>query len=352
MPRCTASLIVLAYNPASLTRRCLEALGPGCPDDWEVVIVDNGSTDDTSRLAFEFATRLPRIRTVRLERGETFARANNIGATGAAGERLVFLNNDIEARAEAVRVLVEAGGGPGGAGVAGTLLVYPGGMRVQHAGIRPMLWQYVSNWGSGGQADDPRWTRPGERFAVTAALLSIDRSLFERVGGFDEGYHWGYEDVDLFLAARAAGATVVYEPAAASIHAESTSLGSRGHRGTGDANFARYRSKWAHVLEPLERQYMDSMRRAQTQRVVVFGTGVAGRGLARQLAASGFEVVAFTSTRPPDDRVIDGVPWRALGDLDCRRYDRLLIGTQSFPEVESHLASHDPTGTPLVPVLD
>jgi hypothetical protein len=50
--------------------------------------------------------------------------------------------------------------------------------------------------------------------------------------------------------------------------------------------------------------------------------------------------------------VIDEIPWRPLDDLDCRGYDRLVVGTQSFPEVESDLAPHDPTGAPLIPVLD
>jgi GT2 family glycosyltransferase len=80
--------------------------------------------------------------------------------------------------------------------------------------------------------------------AVTGACLAIRRTDFEMLGGFDECYWNGYEDVDLCLTARAYGGTVVYEPASVVIHHESQS---GPERWTGvAANVARLRDKWEH----------------------------------------------------------------------------------------------------------
>jgi GT2 family glycosyltransferase len=348
--RCAASLIILGYNPSALTRRCLEALGP-TPEDWEVLLVDNASTDDTPDLGREFAARLPRFRYLRLDPGASFARANNLAATEARGERLVFLNNDVEVDGQALAALLGTHDGPRAAGIAGGRLLYPGRTRVQHGGIRPMLWGYVSNWGVGGEPDDARWSEAGGRFGVTGAMLSIDRALFARLGGFDEGYQWGYEDIDLCLAATQAGARVVYEPAATGVHAESVSLGAAGHLRGRDENYARYRTKWRQVLEPLEHRFVSGLRESGAERLVIFGAGSAGRALADQLRRHGFDVRAFTASAGRPAPAAD-LPFVALSDLDPSAYDRLVIGTQAFPEVEALLHPLDPSGRALLPVLD
>jgi GT2 family glycosyltransferase len=130
-------------------------------------------------------------------------------------------------------------------GAVGAKLLYPSG-KVQHAGVGLGIGGVAGHLFYNAGADDPgyfgRLQLVSKVSAVTGACLAIRRSDFELFGGFDEGYWNGYEDVDLCLAVRAAGGTVVYEPTSVVTHLESQS---GPERWTGvAANVARLRDKW------------------------------------------------------------------------------------------------------------
>ena len=92
----TASIIILTYNNLDLTRQCLESIyAKTDTPDFEVIAVDNASTDETPQYLQEFAESHPSLRAILNEANEGFARGNNIGAAAAAGQYLVFLNNDV-----------------------------------------------------------------------------------------------------------------------------------------------------------------------------------------------------------------------------------------------------------------
>src|SRR5438477_1463306 len=92
-----ASVVVVAYGKRAYTERCLytlrQALGGRLHDEFELVLVDNGSPDDTREL---FRTWDPPATVVELERNRNFAGGSNAGARASSGRTLVFLNNDIE----------------------------------------------------------------------------------------------------------------------------------------------------------------------------------------------------------------------------------------------------------------
>jgi len=101
--------------------------------------------------------------------------------------------------------------------IAGSLLLYPDG-RVQHSGVFLRRRQ--------GLLEAYNRTRPapsGEVPAVTGACLAVTRNTWEALGGFDEGYRNGYEDVDLCLRHRQAGGTVRYVAESVVVHLESQS---------------------------------------------------------------------------------------------------------------------------------
>ena len=88
-----ATLIVLAWNKWELTRRCLETLSRTHLPDTEVIVVDNGSTDETSH---ELA-RMRWVRVVRLPENTGYVRGNNVGIEAADPDSdIVLLNNDVE----------------------------------------------------------------------------------------------------------------------------------------------------------------------------------------------------------------------------------------------------------------
>lgn len=243
-----ASIVICAYGKREYTERCLrsleEALGPRLGDDVELVLVDNASPDDTAEL---FAAWAGRARVVALDENRNFAGGNNAGAAVARGRVLVLLNNDTEVPAGAIDALVEEALRES-VGAVGARLVYPDG-RIQHGGFGwrsshsghvPLhLFHYED-----GELPPARASY--DTSAVTGACVAVRSELFAAVGGFDEGYVNGYEDVDLCLRLRAAGARIRYRGDVAIVHHEGVTSG-----GTyvGDGNAERFRARWGAAVE-------------------------------------------------------------------------------------------------------
>lgn len=249
--RCTSdpetSIVIPVWNRAPFTRRCLEAVARTVdPAQTEVIVVDNGSTDETAALLRQ--PPLP-LRVVTNTSNLGFARACNQGAHASRGRLLVFLNNDTEPEPGWLEALRASAAEPG-VGLVGARLLYPATRRVQHAGIGlnpdgvpDHLWRSAAE-------DDPRVTEPRDVAMVTGACLAVSREVFDQLGGFDEEYRNGVEDVDLCLAARARGLRVRYEPRAVVLHHEGATEGRFDHA---DANLRRFFAKWSTELAAMPR---------------------------------------------------------------------------------------------------
>ena len=221
----TVSIVIPLYNRFDLTYACLASI----TQPAEVITVDNASTD---------ATRLLDV-TIRNKRNEGFAFACNQGARAATGDVLVFLNNDTEVHDGWLAPLVAQLADPT-VGIVGARLLYPDGT-IQHAGVGV---NFAQPFGLEAWNRKDEWTTVARDVdAVTGACLAIRADLFAALGGFDEGFVNGYEDVDLCLAALGAGLRVVYEPASTITHHESQSGPERFARASD--NIARLRNKWS-----------------------------------------------------------------------------------------------------------
>lgn len=201
----TVSIVIPHYGAEGLLRGCLASLWAHTALEIEVVVVDNGTGHPIDADIV-----------IRNDTNLGFAAACNQGAAAGGGRYFVFLNNDTEVRADWLEPLIvhlERG-----AGIVGSLLLYPGG-QIQHAGVRLLRDQ------NGILVAENRRQAyaQGVVDAVTGACLAIHRDLFFRLGGFDEGYHNGYEDVALCLTAGREGWPVMFEPASVVTHYESQS---------------------------------------------------------------------------------------------------------------------------------
>jgi GT2 family glycosyltransferase/glycosyltransferase involved in cell wall biosynthesis len=244
-----ASVIICTYGKRAYTERCLQSLaatlGPRLGGEVEVVVVDNASPDDTLSLLAQWQDR---IRVVALDVNRNFAGGNNVGAAVARGRVLVFINNDIEVQPGALEALVEEASRPG-VGVVGARLLYPDG-RIQHGGF---AWRSVDGRlipFHAFQWEDANLPQAGASFdtsSVTGACMAIPRETFAAVGGFDEGYVNGWEDVDLCLRILATGARIRQRGDAMLVHHEGVTTG----RSYNDqANARRFAGRWGSSLAP------------------------------------------------------------------------------------------------------
>lgn len=244
-----ASIIIPVYGRADLTEACLTRLIEHTDERmYELVVVDNGSTDDTP----ELLARLDgAVTVIRNPENRGFAAACNQGAWAATGQHLVFLNNDTEPGPGWLEPLIAALDADE-ADIVGSLLTYPNGA-VQHAGIS---WVQLPDSGSvhpvhlpGPCGGDPALIETRRSVsAVTGACLAISRETFLDLNGFCEAYRNGYEDVDLCARITSLGGVILFEPASRLVHHES---------GTGAERFVKerqnmelFRSRWDHRLRP------------------------------------------------------------------------------------------------------
>lgn len=222
------SVIVPNKDAPEMLARCVESIAKSSYANFELLIVENGSTRPETHAYYRQLEKQPNVRILEWTKPFNYASVNNFAATHARGEWLLFLNNDIESvNAEWLEQMVKAGVQPG-VGAVGAKLYYADDT-IQHAGV--IL-------GMGGVAGHSHLNYPRSatgymqrlRYAqnmgaVSAACMLCSAELFRELGGFDEGFVLAFNDVDLCMRIRAAGRRIVWTPYAELYHYESKTRG-------------------------------------------------------------------------------------------------------------------------------
>lgn len=217
------SIVIPVHNNWNYTEKCIEELYKNSTSAFEVIVVDNKSSDETPLRISSFVEN-NQVKYIRNEFEASYAKANNQGAKKASGEYLVFLNNDVFVWKDWDKHIIEAFENDGKIAVQGARLLYPQGF-IQHAGI--VFRQLPNNLKLhyhiylGKPWNSSCVSKSREFQCVTGALLAIRRNVFEQIGGFDENYVFGHEDLDLCIAARAKGYKVWYNAECIAYHFES-----------------------------------------------------------------------------------------------------------------------------------
>jgi GT2 family glycosyltransferase len=227
-PAARVSIVIPFRDQPELLRNCLRSLRAGTYRRFEVILVDNGSTELRTRRFLARVANRPRVRIVYAPGPFNFSRLCNAGAAAAVDDHLLFLNNDTEVLARGwLEHLLRLTADPR-VGVAGATLLYPD-RTIQHAGLFPRadgLWVHSYR---GRPAADPgeasELRSPRSVPAVTAACLLIRRELFDNLGGFNEALPLAYNDVDLCSRVRGRGLLVVVSPHARLFHYEGLTRG-------------------------------------------------------------------------------------------------------------------------------
>jgi GT2 family glycosyltransferase len=293
------SIVLVLFNRAELTLACLRSIAENRDEELEVVIVDNASSDATTRL-------LDRVRgatIIRNTENRHFLLGANQAARECRGEYILLLNNDSQLLPGSLQHAVatmKSSANIGGLG--GKIILLDG--TLQEAGS--IVWQDGSctGYGRGDNPFAPMYSFRRDVDYCSGAFFLTPRKIWEQLGGFDEAFLPAYyEETDYCMRLRRHGFRVVYEPGATIVHYEFASSGS-------ETSAFKLQSEHQVLFERRHRNILESRSKPGTDRL---------------LAARSTDVkrrVLFMDDRVPHLWLGSGFPranalLRALLDQDC-----------------------------------
>ena len=223
------SILIPNRDQKETLEKCLNSIWEKSTyKNYEILIVENNSSSPEIFDYYREIEKRPGVRILTWKEGFNYSAINNFGEKSAAGDYLLFLNNDVEVINS--RWIEELLGNcqRKEVGIVGAKLYYPDDT-IQHAGT------VIGIGGIAGHAflNMPR-SRTGylhkaslqmDLSAVTAACMMMKRQVFKQLGGFEERLSVAFNDVDLCLRTVQAGYLVVYNPEVELYHYESKSRG-------------------------------------------------------------------------------------------------------------------------------
>lgn len=218
------SVIIPNWNGKELLKLSLSSLAKQTYKSFEIIVVDNGSTDDSISFVDK---NYPEVKIVRLDKNYGFATAINIGVKQSASEYVALLNNDTEADENWLSEIVKcAERNPEIASFCSKLLNYDNRRKIDGIGI---LVNEVGQARSIGweEEDHGQYDQEMPIFGATGGAALFKKDIFIKVGMFDEHYFMYSEEVDWAFRAQFRGYKSLYCPKAIVYHKHKASSGKR-----------------------------------------------------------------------------------------------------------------------------
>jgi GT2 family glycosyltransferase len=212
------SVVIVNWNGRRYLHDCLASLQAQTFTGFEVILVDNGSTDGSVEWLM---SRFPQVHLIRNETNVGFAAANNQAIRVSQAEFIATLNNDTRVEPDWLAELIAAAEGDSMVSMCASKMLFADrtevinstGIALDAVGI---AWDR-----RGGEPDDRSETEPIEVFGPCAGAALYRRAMLDQIGLFDESFFAYLEDVDLAWRARLAGWRCLYVPTACVYHVHS-----------------------------------------------------------------------------------------------------------------------------------
>jgi len=220
----SVAIVVLNWNGITDTLACLDSLLQQTHKDFHIVVVDNGSRDNSKELLDKYQRgNKDKVDIIYNPKNFGFAGGVNTGIEWALNEDFEYValfNNDATADKDWLKSLVSAASDKK-VGISTGLLLHEDGKTIDSTG------DWVSKWGMAfprnrGDAAD-KAPEAGEVFSATGGASLYKTALFKDIGLFDEDFFAYYEDSDISFRAQLAGWKVVYTPKAVAYHKQGAS---------------------------------------------------------------------------------------------------------------------------------
>ena len=251
------SIVIPNKDHVEDLRRCITSIEKKSTwKNYEIVVVENNSVEQSIRDYYKELERDPKVKIVTYEGGFNYSRINNVGVKETKGEYLLFLNNDTEVISPDWMEQLLMYAQRKDVGAVGAKLYYADNT-IQHAGV-------VIGLGAHRSAGHTHYKMPREHLgymgrlcyaqdvtAVTGACLMVKKSIYEEVDGLDESFTISLNDVDLCLKIREKGYLNIFTPFAELYHYESKTRGmEEGEKlRRYERECAHFRDKWKEQLD-------------------------------------------------------------------------------------------------------
>lgn len=231
------SIIIVTWNTAKITQKCVQTINKFL-DNPEIIIVDNGSKDNT----VELLSKEKNVKIIKNNTNLGFSKANNIGLRYASNELILFMNSDIELINNSVNDLIKYFQDKNNIGIIGPKFLNPD--LTPQASVFPRqtainaFKEFYLNKKNSYLKYIPNTEKPTKVWAISGGCILTRKSFFESIGGWNEKYFFYFEDMDLCRKINKIGKDVIFFPKCQIIH----------RHGASGAKLADSQNQWRRLI--------------------------------------------------------------------------------------------------------